>query len=91
MNQYVQTCLKSLPMSVMFHVRMMIPEPSIIPKPSDVTIPVKLNGKKVIALVDTGCTQTLVETDVVSECSVETDGPVMVKCIYGLIQPLKCI
>lgn len=33
--------------------RMMIPEPSITPMPSDVTIPVELKGKKVKALVDT--------------------------------------
>lgn len=62
---------------------MIIPEPGITPTPSDVKIPVELNGKKVIALVDTGCTQTLVENDLVSECSVETDCLVMVKCIHG--------
>lgn len=62
---------------------MMIPEPSITPMPSEVTIPVKLNGKKVTALVDTGCTQTLVEAGLVSECSMEIDCPVMVKCIHG--------
>ncbi len=63
--------------------RMMKPEPSITPMPSEVTIPVKINGKMVMALVDTGCTQTLVEDGLVSECSMEIDCPVMVKCIHG--------
>ncbi|XP_073726116.1 uncharacterized protein [Misgurnus anguillicaudatus] len=60
-----------------------VPVSSITSMPNDVTIPVDINGKKVIALVDTGCTQTLVEADLVSESSMEHKCSVTVKCIHG--------
>ncbi|XP_056098499.1 uncharacterized protein LOC130077321 [Rhinichthys klamathensis goyatoka] len=60
-----------------------IPEPANIPVPKQVIRTVELNGKKVTALIDTGCTQTLVESELVPELGASGDAPVIVRCVHG--------
>ncbi|XP_052406338.1 uncharacterized protein LOC127952096 [Carassius gibelio] len=60
-----------------------LPEPVNLPIPSQVIRTVELNGKKVTALIDTGCTQTLVESELVPELCASSDAPVIVRCVHG--------
>ncbi len=60
-----------------------VPEPANLSVPKQVIRTVELNGKKVIALIDTGCTQTLVESELVPELYVSRDAPVIVRCVHG--------
>uniref|UniRef100_A0A8B9GZE8 Gypsy retrotransposon integrase-like protein 1 n=1 Tax=Astyanax mexicanus TaxID=7994 RepID=A0A8B9GZE8_ASTMX len=49
----------------------------------DVTLTVKIAGKKCTALLDTGASQTLVLTDCISETQLKHTGELRVKCIHG--------
>ncbi len=60
-----------------------VPEPANLPVPKQVIRTVELNGKRVTALIDTGCTQTLVESELVPELYVSRDAPVIVRCVHG--------
>lgn len=60
-----------------------VPEPADLPVPNQVLRTVELNGKKVTALVDTGCTQTLVKSELVPELCASSDAPVIVRCVHG--------
>ncbi len=60
-----------------------VPEPANLPVPKQEIRTVELNGKKVTALIDTGCTQTLVESELVPELNASRDALVIVRCIHG--------
>lgn len=58
-----------------------VPEPVNLPVPNQVIRTVELNGEKVTALIDTGCTQTLVDSELVPELCASSDAPVIVRCV----------
>ncbi|XP_073721145.1 uncharacterized protein [Misgurnus anguillicaudatus] len=60
-----------------------VPEPTNITVPDQMLRTVELNGEKVTALLDTGCTQTLVENELVPEVNICSVPQVIVKCVHG--------
>ncbi|KAL2082862.1 hypothetical protein ACEWY4_020635 [Coilia grayii] len=44
---------------------------------------VRVNGKQVQALVDTGSSQTIVRGDLVAQHGTPTDGRVLIRCVHG--------
>lgn len=44
---------------------------------------VRVNGKQVEALVDTGSSQTIVRSDLVAQHSTRKEGRVLIRCVHG--------
>lgn len=67
--------------------------PANLPVPKQVITTVELNGQKVTTLKDTGCTQTLEESELVPELYASGDDPVIVKYmgVAGQIYLMKVV
>ncbi|MGL5567473.1 MAG: retroviral-like aspartic protease family protein, partial [Plesiomonas sp.] len=59
------------------------PEPANLSVPNQMIRTVEVNGEKVTALIDTGCTQTLVDSKLVPGLGASSDAPVIVRCVHG--------
>ncbi|KAL7841522.1 hypothetical protein SRHO_G00252130 [Serrasalmus rhombeus] len=56
---------------------------SLVEKPAEMTVTVKIAGKKLKALVDTGASQTLVLNNCLPDDMLKLAGRLKVKCVHG--------